>query len=30
MLRLFESIAGFEALPSKLTQRHLRLFWSKY
>jgi hypothetical protein len=30
MLWLFESIAGFETLPSKLTQWYLRLLWSKY
>jgi hypothetical protein len=30
MLWLFESIAGFETLPSKLTQWYLRLIWSKY
>jgi uncharacterized membrane protein len=29
-LWLFESIAGFETLPSKLTQWYLRLLWSKY
>jgi hypothetical protein len=30
MLWLFESIAGFETLPSKLTQWYLALLWSKY
>ena len=30
MLWLFESIAGFETLPSKLRQWYLRLIWSKY
>lgn len=30
MLWLFESIAGFETLPSKLSQWYLRLLWSKY
>jgi hypothetical protein len=29
ILWLFESIAGFETLPSKLTQWYLRLLWSK-
>jgi hypothetical protein len=30
MLWLFESIAGIEALPSKLTQWYLTLLWSTY
>jgi hypothetical protein len=30
MLWLFESIAGFETLPSKLTQWYLTFLWSKY
>jgi len=30
MLWLFESIAGFETLPSKLTHWYLALLWSKY
>ncbi len=30
MLWLFENIAGFETLPSKLTQWYLALLWSKY
>jgi hypothetical protein len=30
MLQLFEDIAGFETLPSKLAQRYLKILWQSY
>jgi hypothetical protein len=30
MLQLFENIAGFETLPTKLSQRYLKILWQSY
>lgn len=30
MLQMFENIAGFETLPSKLSQRYLKILWQSY
>lgn len=30
VLRLFEDMSGFEALPSKVSQRYVKILWQSY